>query len=224
MRKGLLLSLLSSVFFSAPMFGAYLIDFGTGLAGNGGTITVSGSTVTGSGIPIGSMTVTGDGGFDGVYIVTNGALNFSFTGNPSSGATTFSISGTVGACVTSCGGTPLNNAVSGTLLTGTSPDNFSYTTPTTNSISISGSGPDTKSTTLLSALGIPASTLWNFSGFSIGGVCSPDPTVTNCGGVYTGTSTDIGNNSVVPEPTSVLLLGTVLLGVTGLIRRRSSQA
>jgi len=53
-----------------------VIDFGTGLAGAGGTINYDGTNAVGANIRIGAMIVEGTTSADGTYTVTNGFLNF----------------------------------------------------------------------------------------------------------------------------------------------------
>jgi hypothetical protein len=228
MRKGFLLTLLGLAALAAPVFGAVTIDFAGG--GAGGTITctnggvvgacVSTSTVTGANILIGTMSVLGDGTHDGNYAITGGSLKYSFTGNPDTSIiTNLEVDGTIGACTpisgdgTNCA--PLNNSVTGAaLLTGTSGDTFTWVF-TTSGIAISANGPDTKNSTLLTALGLSGSLPFVMTGSSGG--------ATGTIGVYNANTTDISNAST-PEPTSILLLGTIVFGVATVIRRRNRLA
>lgn len=180
---------------ATPARASVLIDFATGLGGAGGTITQSGSNVSGSGILVDNMFVngapTGDGnnnidgtaasiGFGG----TSGVLDF----NTSTGA--FSIVGSIPSL-----GVALQTLLSGTIT------NFQFSTG--SSFTFNASGFDTKSPLLLAALGIPTNTPFAFTGFTIGGIANTD-------GTFKATSTDISNTSV-PEPASLLLLGTGLM-------------
>jgi len=194
-RLGILACALAGV----PAFGAIIIDFGTGAAGNGGTIVQSGSNATGTNILIGSLNY--QNGASNTTYTMSGLLSFNTAAN------TISITGSIPTLgITS----PI------TLLTG-SFTSFSVANPISNLIDVSGSGPDTKSATLLTALGLPTTTQFAFFGFSIGGL--------NLGSTntYTAVSTDI-SNSAVPEPTSIILLGTVVFGISGLLRRRTTKA
>ena len=69
-------------FASVPLNAAatYVIDFGTGLAGPGGTITDTGTTISGANIHIGSMIVQGTASSDGTYEV-DALLNFDTNAN-----------------------------------------------------------------------------------------------------------------------------------------------
>jgi hypothetical protein len=222
MRKGFLLLLAGLAMLATPIFASIDIDFG---GSGGGTITetVSGTTITvvGNNIEIDAMSVGGDGGYDGKYAISSGVLDFSFTGNPSSGATTLTLSGNIGTCTVINPGdcsTSLNNTVSGTLLTGNSPDQFSFTGGGgAVGIDVSILGSDTKSASLLSALGISG---LDFA-IGLGGSLAGQTSSSTSPYVYTNTSSDIANESV-PEPTSVLLLGTILAGVAILVRRRTA--
>jgi hypothetical protein len=80
------------VFASIPLnaAAAYVIDFGTGLAGSGGTITDLGTTILGTNILIGSMVVQGTATSDGTYVV-DALLNFDTNAN------TLSIVGDIGS-------------------------------------------------------------------------------------------------------------------------------
>jgi hypothetical protein len=203
-RVATLIALMALATFAGPAFGAVVLDFGTGLAGTGGTFTLlPGGNATGVGIPIGSLTVSGAApGKDGVYMV-NALLSFD-----TRTATNFIlINGSVGACQTPLTCDSFNPGVSGNLLSGT----LTSWTADTNGLH-NATGPDSKLPALLTALGISTDTKFGFFGFSLTtNGQSPDSVI----------STDIRNTGV-PEPSSIVLFGAVLLGCSALIRRRKT--
>ena len=204
-----------------PASAVVVIDFGTGTAGAGGTVTVSGSNATGSNIPLGSMTVLGTASADGVYDTYGTAAG---SGNGSAALSFNTAAGTIsvvgGVCVlgnSTCNGGANTLVTSTTLLTGTF-SSFTLIGSGSPVLSFNTSGPDTKDPTLLAALGIPTNFVFNYLIFNF----SADFT-SPYGPTYTATSTDVVNTgAAVPEPLSILLLGTVLVGVSQLVRRRAN--
>ena len=178
--------------FSNNALSAVVIDFSTGGAGAGGTLTYDGTDVVGTDILIGQLIVDGAGAADGVYNA-DAKLNFD------TAADTITIYGTVNGLGGSLGSTARN------LLSGSFSD-FDFTDGSTQFFQ--GSGPDTKDRELLVELGVDPTTPFDFAGFSIESING------------TVISTNIVNTAV-PVPAAVWLFGSGLLGLVGIARRRA---
>ena len=200
-RSIICMTVLAIMLYAVPVHAVPIIDFNTGIDGIGGTIT-PGTTITGTGILIGSMTVDGTT-VDGVYDVSG-------TGVGVSGSTAL-LSFSYGPStnwLTIVGGISSLSIADGTTLLSGSFTSFAFTPG-----GIYASGVDIKDTGLLLALGIAPGTPFELFGFSIG--FDPPP----LGGPITVMSTDIVNTAV-PEPATLLLLGAGLLGVGVFGRKR----
>jgi hypothetical protein len=199
--RGKLLLLVFVLAFAVPTFaGSIDIDFGTGLAGAGGVYNLlPGGNASGSNIPIGVMTIAGDGLYNGVYPVTgtcsggSGCLSFDTT------ASTIAINGAIPSM--SVGGTLL----SGNILSFVLDEHFGIYGFTAN-------GNDTKNPDLLTAIGLPADQAFNYFGFTLG-------TTSSAGGLVP-ISTDIANTTTTPEPVSMLLMGTFFSLAGGLLSKK----
>jgi len=188
-----------------------VIDFGTGLAGAGGAISLAGGQASGSGILIGSLTVTGAPANNGVYVVDG--TGFGLKGatavmdfNTAAGNNFIRITGNIP-------GLGINNNI--VLLNGV----FSSFSIMGGGFmtAVVGQGPDTKGAALLSALQVPANIQFKFFGFTISAKLT--------GNGYTAYSTDIQNTGdPVPEPGAVFVLGMGVLGLAGVLALKQRAA
>ncbi len=218
MKRGWLVVLVLALTLSVtPAFATMIIDFGTGLAGQGGTITFLNGGAKGVGIPVGTVTIAGIPPFNGDYL-TSGTFSYSFTFPPPIGTldltaavldfdyepnlaqpiNTLTITGNVEGLVAS----------EVVLLSGSF---SSFETNTENGMGIEGSGPDTKGREFMDALGLDPLIQWQFFGFSLTGEQIPGSDS------WYAISTDFRNT--VPEPGILILLG-IGLSAVGLFSRR----
>lgn len=210
---------LATILMAAPASAATVIDFQTGLAGEGGTISWDGTNLIGNNIPIGAVSVTSAPTNNGVYLVNGlvpaqggglyGSLNF----NTSADNNFITLMGCIPGLTVGTVDDSGNCTQPVTLMDGTI-QSFDGDGSTNGLIGAFGN--DTKNTQFLEAIGFPTELPWQFFGFALttGGL-TPDGTPVSV------ISTDV-RNTAVPEPATMMLLGTGLLAAFRARRRQQA--
>jgi hypothetical protein len=226
MRKGFVRFIglvLAALWYAAiPAQASTIIDF-TGIPG--GTVSWGGglSALLGSSIPITLVTGSDTPAHNepAGHSVTSGHLEFQTGGLSSFDPTSHKYTFNGGGYFNIYGGVPdasigINTLLlSGSLLGGTvGNDGVNFF--------LGGTGSDTKNQQLVSYFGLnPLSTQFAFSAHMFLNLDSANQTAFNAGQSWSGgaLSQDVAN-TVVPEPGSMMLFGSGLVGLSALVRRR----
>jgi hypothetical protein len=228
LRKGIYIAALSAAVMLAAgrtAEAAAVIDFKTGLADEGGLVTLfSDGNLSGSMIPIGKVTITGAPTGNGGYTVGGSAIDSS---GGSYGALNFSTGGLggsnyieiVGYLEPKTGFAGLGSASSPVTLMSGSFTNFNLNHDINGDVNGLGSAIGWTSTALTSYLGLSDDLQFTFLGWSM---TTESLTASNN---FSGASvsTDV-RLTAVPEPGSLMLMGSGALMGLGKLRRRFRSA
>ena len=204
----------AAVLMAAPAQAATVIDFATGLSGIGGQVYLEGSTVIGQNVPIGRLLVTGAPTGNGDYLVFGNAvgdngmfgdLDFNSNGQ-------ISIAGCIPGLVGAATGATSCDSVQ-TLLSGTITQ---FENLFNNNNFAAFTGYDSKNATLLAAIGLDPNTPFVLTG----SVQTGAPFGQGSENSRPSVSADVANTAV-PEPATMMLLGTGLLAAFRARRREA---
>jgi hypothetical protein len=201
---------------AASASAATIIDFRNGSAVAGGSITFDGSNVFGNNLPIAMVEILGAPTNNGTYEVTGAIVN---SGTPSGTAGDLDFNSqtgvvTLSGCIAGLG----VGLTSGGVCTEPAP----LLSGTLTGFNVNGprglvdfTGFDTKSSQLLTAIGLSPTTPFSMDSFQL-----LTGSLTANGVPVTSVSTDL-RNTAVPEPATMMLLGTGLLAAFKARRRQA---
>jgi hypothetical protein len=198
-----------------------VLDFKTGLADEGGVVQLfSDGSMSGTGIPIGKLTVTGAPTGNGGYVVGGDAVDSTPGDDPFGyGSLNFATGGLAGTNFVQIDGYLPTAGIGSsstpvTLMEGTFSGFSLNSDPLTHTVNGLGNAVGWAVDSPLSTfLGLSTDLQYTFLGWSM----TTDPLSVGTPG--TALSTDI-RNTAVPEPGSIVLLGSGLLYAAGSFRRR----
>jgi hypothetical protein len=204
------LLLIGAATLSLPAFATPILDFTTGSA-SGGTISISGSTISGSNIGFGSLNVTGTTTDTGLWTLSSTTAIFSFNTTTNTGTFTLTGTATQGANHTATGVTLLSGNLSGSITSGGAGQTSFALTLVQNGTQLA-----TADNGLEGFLSLASTQTYTISGFFDG--------VSAGGYPYTANSSELKATAVAatPEPASAFLLGAGFLSL-GLLGRRSGR-
>lgn len=216
-RQTILSAAVASFLLAGPAHAAPVIEFSTGSAGEGGTIIWDGTNLKGADIPIGAVTISGAPANNGTFLVTEGHLYFD-TGSPNVTVqdyyTNLGYNLAIVGCVPELGLDHEYCGLFGSLMLA----KIQGWNPTLASQGLLDAFGESFIGSLTVPMGLPdevGAAAWKFTGFSIA------TTPLNADGTPgTVSESYIHNLSVIPEPGTMLLLGTGLLAAFQARRHR----